>query len=1226
MASIRLDTINVDKGTLSIKNGNVFIANTDMSINSQTGALILKGGLGIYCSSDAVSSINGGALTVGGGVGIKGSMYLGDDLKLESAMSTITVDGIIYPRLFLDSINNKQFFISLDGIDQHLFLTPSKLILNLTQGSYDSSDGAVVVHGGVSINTNINSSSVTCGGSLTVGGGGSILGDFYIGESLFVSGGSINTLHINSSTSLGIDVYEHLDISGEHVNIFSNTLNWNNVIKISSDVSIDIPIIMNKIVNIKDKVIIEDDVFINKSLSVSNDIYIKNNVNTDSVIFKNGLNDSTTNIHHFNNYMIFCADSGYIFESTTSPLSIHSGLLHLNDYALFNDDDSNFNIISSYNFSHLNIYPTFDVDNNDNVDNIFCLYNKKDCLKLGFDRESSLHVLSIEERNSPGSSIYDFTLKNNNGGFILCTDGSFLFTSSKTDFDGDINVQSNINAKGSLSLLKDIRVGGDIYMESSFGGLHLSDKMNLCFSNNIEMNMISDTSNSDINISLYSLGNDIYENNHYECLNINNKIKSKTNDKEFSICSLSRGMGQLHSIKIFTGENENQLFVATNGNVGIKTSSPKYALDICGDIHGDTIRGQNGIIQNSLSCTDLTVNKDVNIVNDINVHHDVSVGNNMNVVGEVHCKNKLIVDDDVNVAKSIYLTGDIVSDQKGQFNNIVVEEFIQSNGRVVINCTDNQTSLSVIGGASIGGDIHIGGECSVHNTINMKSKNLVKIYDSVDVVRFGVGYNDHRLSISRHDDDGSKIEDVITIENTSGSVIFNNKSLNSVLMKGGLSIQCSENVINLSHGGALTIDGGASISKNMLIGGNVTILSTSQSNNMGSGALVVNGGLGVMNNINIGGNAIVNGDLIVKGNTTNISTENATIKDNIFVLNSGPSGSHDSGMIVQRYQSDNDRSKGDVVSDDPYLIDRLVNQNGVLSNQIKLSYLTSNIDDYYVNWWIRVDSGFSSNQVRKIIKYEGATHIATLSSPWSEQNPANGDVIHLHNKPFVGMIFNERLGLFEFGSTVQDPSSSNIIFTDNTGIMFSNGMCVNTSPSTSSSAGALVLMNGGLSINCDENAKNNTCGGGLTVSGGASIQKSVFIGGDLYVNNVKMSPNVSDILSSVSYTAFNDQLDIPFIVIDKSVISFDIFLGVVVEMVDPNENLYCNFSIRGVNRRSTWNMEINKLETTFMGDDTGIEFDIVHDPVTSNGIVRYSTPDYGTSVSNIRFRYKMLTN
>ena len=485
-----------------------------------------------------------------------------------------------------------------------------------------------------------------------------------------------------------------------------------------------------------------------------------------------------------------------------------------------------------------------------------------------------------------------------------------------------------------------------------------------------------------------------------------------------------------------------------------------------------------------------------------------------------------------------------------------------------------------------------------------------------------------------------------SLNSTSGAfVLYGGVSINATyqstdtstgafVLSGGMGIQKQLNVGGITNirnttqsdgvgSGALVVDGGVGIAKNMMIGGDIHIMSTSVSANINTGALVVNGGVGIVGNASIGGNAIITGDLIVNGQTTNVNTANTVIKDNILVLNSGPSGSHDAGFMIQRYQTDNNTGSGDIVNDQYVYVDILSTQLGISSpsNKIKFSYLTSNIDNYYTNWWIKISSGFSVNQVRQIKSYDGTTHVATLSSPFNLQNPASGDTVNFYNKPFIGMIYNELQGLFELGSSVQDPSS-NVSFTDNIGLMTNNIIITNTSPSIILSSGLLsgsFVSNGGISITNTSDA-NSTCGGAMTVLGGANIQKSVYIGDQLYVNNVNITPNNHDIMSSVLYNAMNNKLDATFMTINSDVLSFDIYLGVIIIM-NGIPNLYSNYQIRGINKKISW-----EVAYTYIGDDTGIEFDIIIDTATSNGLLQYSTPDYGLSISNIQFKYRMITN
>ena len=90
------------------------------------------------------------------------------------------------------------------------------------------------------------------------------------------------------------------------------------------------------------------------------------------------------------------------------------------------------------------------------------------------------------------------------------------------------------------------------------------------------------------------------------------------------------------------------------------------------------------------------------------------------------------------------------------------------------------------------------------------------------------------------------------------------------------------------------------------------------------------------------------GNLTVSGQTTTIISNNTLIDDNLLVINSGPSGSRDSGVLIQRYQTDNDLSEGDVVQDTNYHSIVLPNQSSMTSTQIKFTSSESDIDNYYI--------------------------------------------------------------------------------------------------------------------------------------------------------------------------------------------------------------------------------------------------------------------------------------
>jgi hypothetical protein len=560
--------------------------------------------------------------------------------------------------------------------------------------------------------------------------------------------------------------------------------------------------------------------------------------------------------------------------------------------------------------------------------------------------------------------------------------------------------------------------------------------------------------------------------------------------------------------------------------------------------------------------------------------------------------------------------------------NLVNTNTSSSNAIITNIISTNETNSNLLntaltsGGARITNDIYIGGNQYISGVTNYNSdsNNVINLYDTSNFKRFSLDkdLSSHDFSISRYDSLGNELEKSFNISYSNGVITYNNTIVSSsvsaaaIVIKGGVSIQTTRLAQSESDGGALSIAGGVGIGSNMYIGGDVFMKSTTQSVDVSTGSLIIKGGVGISKNLNVLGNTLIVGNLTVNGLTTSIDTTNTVIKDNLLVLNSAPTGSNDSGVIITRFQQDNDIASGDIVNATDPLIITIPSQIGLTSTEIKLHSNASASDNYYNGWWIKVTSGFSNNQVRKIISYSGSTKIATISSSWTTQNPSGGDFVYIYNKPIVGLIFNELNDRFEFGSTIEDPGKTNITFTDYVPITFSSLSSVSTSNSSSATS-ASILIAGGIGISNSTDAGSITNGGTFTTLGGASIGKTLYCQ-TLNVNGVNMTPNNGDIFTSITFNASNNQSvasDISGLLF-SSYWGFDCYLTA---RIVATTNLYTHFHIRGVNKGTSW--EIIK---TYVGDDTGIEFYI-----TTGGQLQYTTPNISGFISCI-FKARALVN
>jgi hypothetical protein len=140
--------------------------------------------------------------------------------------------------------------------------------------------------------------------------------------------------------------------------------------------------------------------------------------------------------------------------------------------------------------------------------------------------------------------------------------------------------------------------------------------------------------------------------------------------------------------------------------------------------------------------------------------------------------------------------------------------------------------------------------------------------------------------------------------------------------------------------------------------------------------------------INIGtSNSVttINGDLFIKGTTSEVNRQIVNIDDNIIVVNNSPYGLWDGGIAIKRWQAVNDLT-GAVVNDTTEIIGT-VGSFGSTLNTIDLGINASNEDDYYKGWWIKITSGNGQGQVRKIKAYNGTSKIATIYDSNDQTDP-----------------------------------------------------------------------------------------------------------------------------------------------------------------------------------------------------------------------------------------------
>lgn len=1371
MSDIRLRKISIEPSqSLIIQNGNVNISNTTISNNRLNGALVINGGISINNTYDSISSTSGGALTIGGGLAVRNQTFLGGNLILDSNTNVLLVNGISSNRLFLDTVINKNFYISPDGISKRFDLYDTTLKINITTNSINSSTGAVVINGGVSINCSTSSVNSINGGALTVNGGMSIAGDSYISKSLILGESHLNTDGIlikytgrqivlesssgNSSATINMN-NDKLIISNEsnilfnitHGSfIFSNASTSNTLLTISDSYST-----FDKYVNITDTI---DSLNLSSgSLILNGGITIK--TSSDAISFMSGggitinggvginkktyTNDSIgvelSNNNKNNKLVLYQVNSDLTQTNLYTGLGVNNGSLRFqlhnidNDYIFYSSntvDNSNevFRIkgtnevqfkgisqkysilgggsssddlsIQSQNIASPSslCFFTKDGDSNDNCD--IKIFGKglpnntvnSEYLKIGWNNAD--YIIDTNKTGTGDSSQLILQTNNNIEQIKLLRNGTLYTSSTMSSLNsstgglvmmGGLSIQCSSDAisltqggsfsiSGGGSVMKSLYIGNVLNIYSTNGNISLYSQNTLgdlliCNPTNKFVFAGNNTSTQYLSsFSLFSLNNSKLSN--YEVLSIFNT------DNSYNITSAAGGSGILHSIHLNV-DNSNGLFLSTNGNIGINTKDPSVQLDINGNIRCNNFAYFSQLtVYNTSPATGISSSGSFCVLGGTSISKNLLVGGDtvfystssssstsasvyitggltiasgqpsnygsgaLTVLGGGYFGGELYVQQNLNVGGSIN-GGGSSSSTFAYFNLTATDQSLNlssgsllSYGGITINTYTNSQNVSnggsflTAGGASIGKDLYIGGDLYNYGVQNYysNSNNLINFYDLSNLIRFSLDRNtlNNNFSISRYDNTGSFIENSIDISNLSGKIIFKNSSSStgfnnaSLILAGGMTINCTSNSQSVNNGGSLSVFGGTSISKNLYVGGDVVLSGTTVSTNSNEGVLIVSGGMGINGNVNINGNTVITGNLSILGTTNSIYSTNTLLSNNILVINSGPSGTSDGGILIQRYQVDNDTGTGDVVNDitNTHVIFTLPNQSGMTLTEIKLSTLANSSDNYYTGWWIKVSSGFSNNQVRKITGYIGLTRVATIDSVWTTQNPSIGDSVNIYNKPYVGLIWNETLDTFQLGSSVSNPASSNVTLTNYVSLNLDSIHLYNKLNSSSTSVGTLIVA-GGISIQTTEDATSITSGNGLTIAGGASINKSLYVGTNMYIGGVNITPNTYDIFGSRIFAASNNMtmaniLDLNFN--DNTVWGFDLYLSV---RLIATVSLYSNYHIRAVRKISSW-----ELVTNYVGDS------IITFNITNDGQIQYSSSNF-PGFSSLTFKYKLFT-
>lgn len=1082
---IRLKKITIDSSPLLLQNGYVNITDTTIS-DIYNASLNVNGGISIKTTSNSTSVTAGGALTIAGGMSVIKDTKLGGSIDINNSVRVLggSVDkfnvssGNIYASL--DGItkhlemSNNNLIVRTTG-DSYNYSSGSAVFyggvsIACGSNSNDTAGGALSIAGGMSVGQDIHSANVITGNVdirntnvITLHNNGTIQN-----TTMQVSGS--NTILL-TSTQGSFVVNNNCSIAQTSVNINTNMYLGTGSTFISNSLNQATFNSTQESTYTSSSIVINGGALINKMCVLGDSLHVTSNSNNKLdkiVLYQPQANPQSNNTSNSMCSIGMTSGNMTMNIASGSNLIVNNGLSKI--FSLNYDNSFDFKtthkiFLDTYNElslrksvaasdSIVNIISE-DADGTDTVGlRITKNGSQNNWMFSGYDKNVNSYCIKASGNDTTGNTSVDLGIYNQTYcNIVFGSSGNVSLTPTQNGKFTIVNSGCNTIIEGGLAVGQSIR--------TSYGNLKIRDTVleqitvvsgsaysSICIHPDNSLNPMLSlysttlTSGNNAMFEIMSLGTPT--SGSKEAFKIHNTLN---NGNGFVIHTDSSGSGNNKYIGIQSTLSEtaacSQLVLQTNGNVGIGITNPSVLLDINGGMKclNQTASNINCLTLQvtGTSPTSILSQGGIQVTGQSVLQQALTVGSGIIANGimlQDTAQNSIICSGGANIIGGIS-TGSITT------NNIIINDVtsasvnggsLKSLGGVCILSTANSTNVTSECALYVAGNIHNSGLIRVVNGINSYSRLqfdnagiMLTAYDNSSVNRFMM-----RLDTSNNTIIGNTNGNAIELQTGSDNrIIFSNTVAStglttaSAIFNGGITIKQTSASSSVSNGGALTVAGGASIAKNMNIGGDLIINSTTASVSSTTGCLTLNGGLGVSGNVNINGDTIISGNFTVYGQSTNLITTNTTLEDNVITLNSGPSGSRDSGMFIQRYQTDNDTGSGDVVNDTVDISGVLGSQTGMGSTSANLTGIaTSTTTDYYVGWWIKITGGFDSNQVRKIIAYNGTTKVASISSAWTGSNPASGDTMSMYSKAYSGMVFNESNDRFECISSNRNVSDT----------------------------------------------------------------------------------------------------------------------------------------------------------------------------------------------------------
>ncbi len=839
-------------GDVSIRK-NIYFYSTENSINSSSGAIVVNGGIGVikdmnidgqvFLNSTINSSnvSNGGALTIRGGASIEKDLYIGGSI-----------------------------FANSTGLEN--------LVISSTTPSVNSTSGAILVYGGVSIDCSVNSSSITSGGGLTVRGGASIKNDMFIGGKIqlydYIVMNNTNGNKFNivlNNDDFNIDRYDGVSYIDTPISINNSNgnININNLLNTDS---------IHVVNTVNSSGLTTGSVIIDGGISVSKDLHIGGNIvvhsTSGSSILAEGMvvlnNDVTVGSSLIVNEALYYNNNAGLVSLVNTSGSTQwyyiGGITDYVDISIFGKNSSirflgtsngNFNhsIIGDANTSYINIFNTvgnrygyINVGSNSVINIVANIYND---LSIGYEGTGVLPNGNISGFDNWDLEYTSNTLSNLNYEIGSCnireilrvsdnlpiinnenkTSSKYGLVFSRTQFDNDSGSGYVVNDSEFIQDTLPSQTGvNNISVRLSSSASSSNDYYNgwwIKVSSGTNTGQIRKIIDYDGSTKIAILSSNWTDQNPIASDVLNLYYKSDVIEyyDETDSC-LSFGYSTNNSINKYTDIKTNKLIV--------------YSSDVSSNLSSGSIITEGGLtIKNTQNATSSTYGGAAIINGGMSVSKTIFVGEKI-AVGNYFIPQESI--DINNIKSTIKLNNESYIDfanndyRYGLYNDGTLFSLTLTTSGSTPDTASRIFNFNSVGNIAINTNVF-------NSQITLKENSFISSENNDGYISLGISPSESRIEFYGSDSVSSGNTNInytnmlnilnnnttVFTVNSIGNLLYTttNRSLNSssgsFVVNGGVSINCSVNSSSVTAGGGLTIRGGASINKDVYIGGDIYV-------------------------------------------------------------------------------------------------------------------------------------------------------------------------------------------------------------------------------------------------------------------------------------------------------------------------------------------------------------------------------------------------------------------